>query len=234
MTSKAKEAIALSDVQYDASAEQDIPLTLRQSGREFTVRHQLGPLTDEAFFKYAERQEAADKTIARSQTPSTAANDPKTDLWNTLAIGVTGYKEKADFRDSVHFTHKKESIDALVTAVFPEADAEPVEEGWDIDALIPVPFHATFSGALIVNMSHSFRPESKAEMDEFLALEFNQPDKNKIASAKRLSQIERLADLGRRLLTETTGYKPGTEVPAWHLAQTVERFFLRQITQAGK
>ena len=214
MTTKAKEAIDLSETLYDASSGQSIPLTLRQGGKTFDVRHQLDPLTDDRYFTYIERQDAADKTAAKNAALSTAVHSPKVDLWNELATGVEGYKARDDFRDSVHFTHKKEAIDGLLEVQFSDDELETASDAWDIDALVTVPFRAMYSGALIVNLSHSFRPETKAEMDAFLALEFSRPDKNKLASAKRESTSQRLAELGRQLLKDTTGYKPGTEVPA--------------------
>jgi hypothetical protein len=235
MTTKAKEALELSDIQYDATAEQDIPLTLHQNGKEFEVRHRLAPLTDERFIKYLEKEEAANKTVQKTQKLTTAQHNVKADLWNDLAVGVTGYKTREDFRDGVHFTHKKEAIDALLEAQIPDDDDnESTSDGWDIDALVTIPFKAMFSGALITNLSHSFRPESKEEIDEFLAIEYNQPSPRHMASAKHRPQAERFAELGRELLKETTGYKPGTEVPAWHLAKTTQVFFWRQIIQAGK
>jgi len=234
MTTKAKEAIELSDTQYDAGTGQSIPLTLTQGDKSFDVRHSLNALTDERYYKFLEQQESVEKTATKKAEITTAIHSPKIDLWNDLATSVEGYKTKDDFKESVHFTHKKEAIDGLLEVQFPDQDAAKADEGWDIDAFITVPFQAMFSGSLITNLSHSFRPESKAEMDEFLAMEFNQPDKNKMASAKRSPIQERLAELGRRLLKETTGYVPGSEVPSWHLAATTERFFLLQIAQAGK
>ena len=236
MTTKAKEAqeIGLSDTQYDMRASQNIPLTIHGSGKDYETRHQVDPLTDERFFKLLEQIAAADKTVAKTAKVTTAYHGPKEMLYDELATGVEGYKKRPDFKEGVHFTHKKEVIDGLLYVDFPNADREATDEGWDIDALIDIPFQTMFSGALIVNMSHSFRPETKREMDEFLALEFNTPDDGKLASGKREIRERKLADLGRRLLQNTTGYVPGSEVPAWHLVKTTEMFFLRQIAQAGK
>lgn len=236
MTTKAKEApeLELSDTQYDMRAEQDIPLTVHGNGKDYETRHRVAPLTDDRFFKLIDQIATAEKTVAKTAKVTTAYHGPKEMLYDELAVSVEGYKKRPDFKEGVHFTHKKEVIDGLLFVNFPAEDREAADEGWDIDALVNIPFHAMFSGTLITNMVHSFRPETKAEMDEFLGLEFNQPDPNQLASAKRQSRERRLADLGRRLLHSSEGYVPGSDIPAWHLARTTEMFFLRQIAQAGK
>lgn len=237
MTTKAKEAmdIELSDVQYDAGAVQDIPLTIKSGSKEFDTRHEVQPLSDDRYFQLLEDMDAGARHMAKTAKIKTAdTHGAKEKLYDELAVGVKGYKERpGDFREGVHFTHKKSVIDAVIS-IREIDDTEPTDEGWDIDALIAVPFHAMFSGALIVNLSHSFRPETKAEMDEYMALAFETPDDTKLASAKRQQKERRLVEIGRKLLKDTSGYKDSSPVPAWHLAETTERFFLRQMAQAGK
>lgn len=89
-----------------------------------------------------------------------------------------------------------------------------------------------YAGALLT-LSHSFREETKAEYDQYLAIDSEQPDENSISSADRKTKVERMYLLGKKLITETSGYAEG-EIPAWHIAATTEAFFARQSARMGK
>jgi hypothetical protein len=219
-------------VEYDAESVQQIPLTLNRNGRRFTVTHHLGPLSDERYFKF---QDDAEQLAERLKKLTTAIHGPKGSLWSDLCVAVEGYLERDDWKAGVHQTHKSTAITALCDVQI--LDPEAVEEEgdvWDIDAPIVINFATMFSGVQLRNMSHTFRPESEAEMDEFLAIQANQPNENELASAVKISLAERMVRLGRKVLQDHSGYKNGSPVPAWHLAATTESFFLRQIAQTGK
>ncbi len=227
---KAQEA----SVQYDASASQNIPLVLNGRGKDFTVRHILDPLSDDRYFLFQEELERTVGRIRKTEKLTTAMHQPKDNLWDDLATGVEGYKERDDWKAGVHQTHKTAVISALCDVQLLDEEAEEEITAWDIDAPITVPFRAMYSGTLLLDLKLIFRPETAAEMDEFLSLETRQPNPQELASAQKTSQAARLARLGRKLLTDQHGYKDGSTVPAWHLAPATEAFFLRQIAQTGK
>jgi hypothetical protein len=218
--------------QYDASKGQTIPLTVEKNGRKFRVTHSFKPLTNERFFEFQERIE---EVTAKLTKYSTAMYEPKETLWNELIESVTGYKEREDFKAGVHLSHRTEAINGLITIQFVDEDSDAADAAlWDIDDLTVIKFKTLQAGVLLTDMSHSFRSETKAEMDQFLAIESDQPEPNVLASAQKLSKAEKLCRLGKKLLMETTGYANGVEIPAWHLAATVESFFARQIAQAKR
>jgi hypothetical protein len=224
---KPKEAIVL----YDATTEQSIPLNVPKGGKAITVRHQLSPLPDERYFTF---QEQIEETAGRTKQLSTDIYGPKERLWNDLAVAVEKYADKGDIKKSVHFTHKTEAVNAFLEVQMVDPEADDDDDVFDIDAHVSVPFRAMQGGVLFTEMRLHFRPESKAEMDAFLAVQENTPDPNKLASAQKRSKAEKLCELGRKLLQGQDGYKPGTPVPAYHLHPATEVFFLRQLAQAGK
>lgn len=215
---------------YDARKPQTIPLTVDKNGKKFRVTHSFKPLTNERFFEF---QESIEDVSAKLTKVSTKMYEPKDTLWNELIETVEGYKERADWKAGVHVSHRTEAINGLIAIQFIDGDADTAEDAlWDIDDLTVIKFRTMQAGVLLTEMSHSFRPETKAEMDQFLAIESDQPEPNVLASAQKLSKAEKLCRLGKKLLVETEGYAAGSEVPAWHLAATVESFFGRQIAQA--
>lgn len=219
-------------VLYDAGSRQSIPLSVETGRGPVTVRHELLPLNDVRYFAL---QAELERVTARLKKVTTEIYKPKDSLWGEIVEAVDGYKPRAgDFRDGVPQSHRCEAINALleVQLLDPPADDEP--EYFDIDAAVVVPFAAMQSGVLLTDLSLTFRPESKAEMDAFLALEANLPNPNQLASSVKRSRHERLCELGRPLLLDRAGYADNSEVPAWHLAPAVEAFFLRQISAAGK
>jgi hypothetical protein len=201
-TSDAKEPLFL----YDANSPQIIPLTITKNGKSFRVEHSFRPLTNERYFEFQER---IDEVSAKTTKLSTAIFEPKESLWSELIEGVTGYKPRDDFKAGVPMAHRTEAVNALITI------------------LTEIKFRAIQAGVLLPEMSHSFRAETKAEMDEYLAIQSDQPNPNALASAQKLSKAERLYRLGKKILKDTAGYAADAEIPAWHLAATTESFFTR-------
>lgn len=219
---------------YDMTADQKIPFTISKNGRDYPVAHILKPLSNERFFLM---QEEILRMAERIKRLSTTMYEPKDKLWLDLVISREGYVEREDWQASTHQSDRIAAINALLhiqTLDGPENETEEVNELFDDDALTKISFNAMFNGVLVANMSHSFRQESKAEMNTFLALETDDTDPNQLASAVKKSKAQKLYELGRTLFREAEGYKDSSQIPAWHLAVTTESYFLRQIARAGK
>lgn len=250
VTTKAKEAPETSPeaILYNPSIQQTIPVTvtktISRAGKRvlqhIRLTHTLDPLSNDRYFELE-----AELAKLRVKSLSTEMFAPKTNLWRELAQKVTGYPPNAygDWRDGVPVPDQVCVVDAVLgTKILDESEiemdieTETVEEVTEMmaDDATMIPFRAMFSGALISNMSHSFRTPSKADMDEFLSIESNEPDRNQMASAERRSAAERFYQLGKRLLAGTEGYIEGADMPAWHLAGTVRTFMLRELGRMGK
>lgn len=232
MTSKAKTANEPTPAPtYDSRVGQTIQFTFTKNRKEYAVSHAFKPLEEERYFAF---QEQAEGLAARFKSISTAIYDPKETLWLDLIESVSGYAEKPDFRDAVPIQHRIQVIAPLIDVFFPDVETSESSDLFDIDEVITVEFHAQQNDDLNIGLSHSFRPETKSQLDAFLAIEANQPIPNQIASAVKQSKAEKLVKLGKELLVSTTGYADGSAVPPWHLAATTQSFFLRQIASASK
>lgn len=227
--------IAQTPIKYDARTEQKIPFALTRNGREYRVSHTLQPLSAERYFEFREEIEEVD---ARTRKVSTAIYEPKHKLWKELAISREGFKETADWKESTHPSIAASVIDLyLHTLAIDPSEQEPDDDADDVlfddEAPTRIEFRVLQAGALLT-LSHSFAPETKAQMDQFMAIMLKQPEPNVLASAKRRSLAEKLCKLGRPLLVGHEGYADGSPIPPWHLAATVESYFLRRIAQVGK
>jgi hypothetical protein len=69
-------------------------------------------------------------------------------------------------------------------------------------------------------------------MDEYFALQQNQPRKNVLASAKKVSKERRMFALYQELQVRADGYV--NRVPAWHAIKAVEGFLQLQVARLGK
>lgn len=218
---------------YDSRSPQRIPLELEKSGQTFRLYHNLQPLSND---RYCEFQNRITELATRIKKLTTAILEPQHELWKELIDTREGYKERADWKEATHTNDAVAVITALLMVqVLENNEIEPKEGApvYDEAALHIIAFRAMQSGALLT-LSHSFREETKAEADEFLAIEANQSDDNNLASHDKVSKQERLYRLGKKLLQESDGYAEGSEVPAWHLAVTTETFFARQAARMGK
>jgi len=221
------------EILYDSNATQIIPLTLTKNGKDFRVSFTMKPLSNERYFAF---ELEVSKMNEKAKRVSTDLYIPKEKLWSDLVESRAGYKETPDWKTATRQTDAVAAIQAILhTQVLAENEIEQEtdEELFDDDALTAIPFRALQSGVLIT-LTHSFRQETKAEMDEFLAIETDATNQNALASAVKLSKAEKLSILGRKLIRETEGYASGSEIPAWHLAATIETFFVRQMARMGK
>lgn len=218
---------------YDAGSTQAIPISFEHNGKTVRVVHNLNPLSTERFFDF---QEQSEQTLKRSKKVSTALFAPKDKLWTDLIESVEGYKPRDDWKDRIDQAERLAAVNALlhVTALSGDEIEDAAEDTlYDPDELTAIHFQTMYGGALIT-MIHKFRPDSKAERDEFLSIQANQPIENEIASATQTSKAEKLYRLGKKLLVETEGYADGSDVPAWHLPATVESYFARHLAKMGK
>jgi hypothetical protein len=218
---------------YRQNAPQRIPLTLTKNGRDYTLYHNISPLTDERYLQL-ENEIARENKRAAKRVTSEIYN-PKFRLWQEIVESREGYRDRTDWKESTHPSDAIAVIQALLFAqVLDESDtevAEPQDDLYDDEALTGVSIRALQSGALLT-LTHYFRQETKAEMDEFYSIVADQPNSNTLASAEHLTRAEKLWNLGRKVFKESDGYDG--PVPVWHLAATTESFFLRQIGRMGK
>lgn len=219
---------------YDIREPQTIPFSVTRGGKTFRVSHTIQPPSNERFFQL---QDEVEESLSRAKKASSIVFDPKLALWKELVISRGGFKDRDDWKDITHPSDAVGIINALLhvnVQAEEEQDVTNDDELLDDDALYVVAFNAQQGNALLTGLSHSFRQESKAEMDEYLAIMSDQPNSNELASAVKMSKVERFHRLGKKLLKERSGYADGSETPAWHLAHTVEIFLARQLSRMGK
>lgn len=233
MSTKAKEAKVSETILYDATAEQRIHITLTKNGKTYDLFHRLAPLSDERYFQCHEEMERLGR---RSTTVTTNIYTPKHSLWFDLVQGREGYADKPDWKEKTHHTDAIQAINALLHAQVlddTEIDDSNAAELYDEDSLTKIPFRALQSGVLMT-LTHSYREEAASELDAYLAITTNAPEPNVMASALKTSVAEKLDRLGRAMLRDSEGYAPESHIPAWHIATTVDAFFIRQLARVGK
>lgn len=221
-------------VLYDARSPQRIGLTLSKNGIDYPITHILGPLDNKRYF---EMQLEIEELAGEGEgVNSDLFFGPKHNVWKDIATGREGYKQRDDWREKTHPTDCAKAIDFMINIVMQDSKAEDAPEGellFDEDELTIIKFNCQYNGNLLKGLSHSFRQETKAEMDAFMAIETGRtPDT--LASAEKVSVAERLYRLGKSMLKEHHGYAPGSPIPAWHLAGSTRSFFLRQLSRMGK
>lgn len=230
-----REPIVINEpVLYDVREHQTIPFKINRGGKDFRVSHTIKPPSNERFFQL---QSEIEDSLARAKKSSTTIFDPKFDLWKEIALSREGFKERDDWKEVTHPSDAVGVINALLHVQIQaeeEMDITNDDELLDDEALYVVAFNAQQGNTLITGLSHSFRQESKAEMDEYLAIMANEPNSNELASAVKRSRAERFYRLGKKLVKERSGYANGSETPAWHLAFTTEIFLARQLARMGK
>jgi hypothetical protein len=221
---------------YNSKAAQNVVLNLDKNGKTFRIIHKLNPLSFERYFQFQENEQS---TITRLKKISTAMAEPIYRLWSELCEGVEGYifHDKADWKIRVHRNDTMAAISGLLfLQILDDSETEAEEDDqelYDDEKPSKVVFRAMYSGAL-VTLTHHFREMSKAEADEFLAISTNQPNDAQLASAVKQSEVEKLYNLGKRMLVNADGYADASDVPPWHLAQTVKTHCIRENERSGK
>lgn len=231
MTAKAEKSPdkAAETIPYDASATQIIPQTI--DGHR--VHYVVSPLSDERYFQF---EKSVVTAVKRAKKLATALYEPKQSLFKELCTELRNYPESFGV-DEVDQAEAVCAMNALLHVEILAADEEAKDGPYNPKAPKTIEFRAMFGDAegngRLMSLSHSFRPDTKAERDEFLSIETDQPNENLLASLDSSTKAEKLARLGAKLLVDHSGYAEGSRVPAWHLAQTTESFFARQIGKMG-
>jgi len=214
--------------QYDADAEQLIPLEIRGH----RIVHRLRPLTNERFFQLEKERLDVQKRIAKSQNITTQIYAPNESLWNDLALEVIGFKPDPDWKIKTYFLDKTAAVGALLhTEIKEEAENAEEDELLTFDIEIPVKMDVLQSGTLIETV-HIFRQETKAEMDEYLAIMTDKPKAQGFARFAHDTSAERLCDLYDA--TNKTAMPYAGRIPVWHKAAAVQTHFARQFLRMGK
>jgi len=221
---------------YDARKPQRIALKLTKNGIDYPLHHLIEPLTDERYFAF---QLEMEERLGKGDGVNTdMIFGPKHRLWKELVTGREGYVERDDWKEKTHYTDANKAIDYLISILLTDIKKSSEETDgellFDDDALTTIPFSTMYNGINIQGMSHSFRQETKAEMDAFMAIENGEANPNELASAEKVSMAERYCRLGRKMIRGNVGYESGSPIPAWHLAGTTRAFFLRQLGRMGK
>lgn len=225
---------ALDPILYDVREPQTIPFRVNRGGKDFRVAHTVQPPSNDRFFQL---QSELEDSLTRAKKASTIVFDPKFALWKEIALSRDGFKDRDDWKEVTHPSDAVGVVNALLHVQVQTEDEMEItneDELLDDEALYVVGFNAQQGNALLIGLSHSFREESKAEMDEYLAIMANEPNPNELASAVKLSRAEKFNRLGKKLLKGRSGYADGSETPAWHLAFTTEIFLARQLSRMGK
>lgn len=220
---------------YDTDSLQIIPFTVTQGNKTVRASHTLNVPSNE---RYLQMQSEIEDVISRAKKASSLIFDPKIKLWRDIVVSRQGWVERDDWKDRTHPADAIGVINALFWVSVLDEEDQIVSDNDEIlldddDGYI-VKFNTRFGAAELQGLSHTFRQESKAEMDEYLAIIANEPNSNELASAAKRSRVEKLYRLGTKLLVGRTGYTDESETPAWHLAFTTEAFFTRQLARMGK
>lgn len=233
---KAKEAkepsVSTDRILFDSTQPQTFRFSLLQKGREIPITHTVEPVGDSRFFQMHEEIEAV---ALRLKKLTVAMYAPKEKVWDEFVNESTGYGNVSNWKERVSQDDKVGVVNAYFEV---EPDDEPVaSEGelvYDFDALVEIYFSCRYGSARLLGMCHKFREITRADKDEFFSILNNQANEANIASAEKLSRVEKLDRLGRKLLKEVEGYQDGTPIPSWHLAATTEWYFLREQARQGK
>jgi hypothetical protein len=230
MTTKAKaEKEAENPVLYDREATQTVPLMIDG----YKVFHVLKPLTDDRYFAFEKGVKTA---IKRAEKVGTAIWEPKQTLWRDLCPEIRNYPPGFPLED-VDQVDTVQAINALLHVEVLPADEGEKSGVYDPTRLKKIEFRTLFcdeSGkSTLLTLSHSFKPDTKRQRDEFLAIMQNVQSDHALASLDSETKEEKLTRLGRELIVETSGYADGANIPAWHIANTTVSFFARQTGRMG-
>jgi hypothetical protein len=214
---------------YDADAVQAVNITVPRGEKNFHVSFKMNPLSDERFFKMVEQ---VPEQIKRIRIPSPEVFLPYAEVGRQLAIERFGYKPNPNWREKTHPHDFISAVIALTEVDFYFEGLEATEdELLDDDAEVPIKLISAFDGEECITTIW-FQEETKEVMDEYFALQQNQPRKNVLASAKKVSKERRMFALYQELQVRADGYV--NRVPAWHAIKAVEGFLQLQVARLGK
>lgn len=212
---------------YNRTKPQTIPLEITKGNKTYKVKHNVNPISDERFFALeSELEKAAQKTHTVSLSLSLKAA-----LWREIAESVEGYAPHDDWREKMHQTDAVSVVNAVLSAQVVVEETEDSTDALDFEIITPIKLKVLQSGVLMETILY-FREETQSELDSYLSILQNAPDRNAIASAVKISKSEKLANLAHGLLQKSEGYD--SEVPAWHLAAAAHHHFASQLLRLKK
>lgn len=238
--------ISKEPILYDARQGQVITLEISQPIKAtlaphiYKTKHHLKPLTNTAFFNFAESSASA---IGRSTEIKTDwLIMPSYELWTSLIEKREGYKEPENFEkmspvDCVSIVRQLLHVQIVAPATTDALDAEIL---YDEDELIPVRFISIQGdeklGNVGIECAHFFKPSNKKLIDEYLSIEQGTSNPNELMNGLKLSDAEKFYKLGKKIVaeSESIGYAEGSPIPAFHLVQTTRSYFLGELSRMGK
>lgn len=216
------------DALYDADAKQTVYLDIHKGSKVYDVSWEMNPLDDETFFTLTD--ELPENARRLKDKVSTEIFMPLAEIGSTLAIKRHGYKERADWKEK---TKPADYVSIMNTILKAEIITDEIntDELLDDSEETPVTLSVVFNGVEIRPIIY-FKEETQAQIDEFLAIMAQQPQRNVLASAKKKSNERRMYELFTQLHAREEKYK--SRVPAWHAVEAVKSFLDMQLGRLGK
>ena len=212
---------------YDANAIQKIPLTITKGSKSYDVAIELEPITDDEYFQLID--DALD-SAKKLKSVSIELFQPRADLARKKAIARYGYVENKDWKTATKDADFISALDSYLQ-VSANTESESVEDLLDDSDETPIVLASVFNG-IETKTTIYFREETKAQMDEFLAIDGGLPQKNALASHKKISKQKRLFALYEALVKGSDGY--ASQIPAWHGLAAVAAYLSGQLQRMGK
>lgn len=223
----------MNQIKYDTTLTQSVSFQVEQNNKTYQLTHVIKPLTDERFFQLEKERAAIIKKIGKKSTLSIEIYKPLENVWNELAVERTGAKPREDWKERTHYLDKANVITALTRIeIISEGEDETTEDLFDDEANFTI-YAKVFFNNNFLPVTFYFKQESKAQMDEFVAILQDKPNANALASLSNPKSIaERLCDLFDALIESYEGYS--SQVPAWHKIAAVSTQLNNQMSRLGK
>ncbi len=235
---------------YNADHTQTVGLTVNYKGKKVAVAHILGALTDEDFYEYERRKLGRTKVSGAADVLTVKNDDNELSaaewLWNKIAVGRTGYVERADWRERTNLMDKLKAVrDGLLAVFVVRGDESDEEFGAAVEAVsdqlvdeevsAEIKLDCLFDGAALTT-THVFNQPSAEDVKAYDKLMreaeqqfgqqkgFRQNKKQAVELVVR-SKAKDLARFYDRLIIHTDGYIG--RVPAHHKREAVLELFAR-------
>lgn len=256
---------------FDADAEQRVGLTITRTEpnggktKKHRVAHIFRPMTDEEFFQHETKKNIVQK-ISGTDILNVRTQDKNLQaaewLWNQLAIGRTGYVERADWREKTDLLDKQTAIKDGLLAVFPANDSDAdifddstldaetladdeqfSDELVDEDAQTVVRLDCLFNSQPMTTTHYFAAPSAKDVTDYENLMKkasnmmdgrkgFRQKKGSQTAQVSIPSKARELCALYDRLIINADGY--AGRVPAHHKREAVLEVFTRDVDVTEK
>lgn len=213
---------------YDADAVQNIPLVLFHGSEMFEVSIEMNPVEDEEWLKLVESVPA---NIKKVKSISFELFAPFANLGREKATAQHNYEERSDWKTATPDEHFMQMMNSYlqVSANVDDSVTEKTVFRFTQDA--PIRLTSNQSGNEVETVIY-FKLATREQMDEYLLIEANTPNKNHLASAQKISKERRYLALYNELKTRDENY--ASRVPAWHAIEAVKVFMDTSISNMGK